>query len=154
MPPLEEVRKYLDYDPETGLFNWIQSPCNGIKEGQPAGCVSLSGYKVIRFNSFLYRANRLAWFWMTGNDPGNSLVDHKDRDRSNDKFSNLRLAQRSQNNTNRSGAGIRQKLSGKWAAAVRHSGKQHYLGCFDCPLLARLAYEEKKRELCGEYSPV
>ena len=93
---------------------------------------------------------------VTGQDPGEFEIDHIDRDKSNNRFSNLRLAERKNNNDNVSGKkGIRFiEDRGKWIAQVRHHGKMIYFGCHDCPLMARLAYIDGKRSLAGEFSPV
>ena len=48
--------------------------------------------------------------------------------------------------TNAKGIVLR-KDTGKWLARVRHSGKQLLIGNYDCPLIARIAYEDKLREL-------
>lgn len=46
-------------------------------------------------------AHRLAWRYVTGDDPGDSQVDHIDLNKTNNAFSNLRLVTSKQNNENR-----------------------------------------------------
>ena len=155
LPPLEEVRKYLDYDPETGDIVWINPTYRLPRSGTAAGSPATSGHIRIRFSGTSYAAHRLAWLLHTGEDPGDMQIDHIDRDRANNRFSNLRLATNKSNTDNQEALGyFFHKRSGKWLAQVTHWGKNIYLGLYDCPLLARLAYEDKKRELCGEFSPV
>lgn len=46
--------------------------------------------------------------------------------------------------------GFRQKPNGRYEATIRESGKHVYLGTYDCPLLARLAYEDAlEKKLSG-----
>jgi hypothetical protein len=154
LPPLEEVRKYLDYDPETGIFTWKISRC-GVTAGDRAGFPSNSRHRSIGVCGSTYLEHRLAWYLVTEQDPAGLHVDHKDRNPSNNRINNLRLATQSQNGKNTLGKGVYyDKHRGKYMASIKHNGKQLTIGRFDCPLIARLAYEDKKRELCGEFSPV
>ncbi len=154
MPP--EIKEYLKYQPNTGELIWIKQPSRGAKVGDIAGTLNKQGYISITFRSKQYRSHRLAYFLHYGVDPNDKEVDHINGDRSDNRISNLRLANRSQNGSNQSQAkGIRyRKAEGKWLAKVVHKGIEYHLGLFDCPLMARLAYVDMKRELCGEYSPV
>ena len=154
LPPLEEVRKYLSYDPESGEFTWLKF--SGSKPpGSAAGSIRNNSYLVIALHGTDYVAHRLAWLLVTGSDPGSLRVDHRDHNGLNNRFDNLRLATAKQNADNQRAKGFSlDKHSGKYHAYVRHHGRLHSLGHHDCPLIARLAYEDKKRELCGEFSPV
>lgn len=60
LPPLAELQKVLYYDPETGVFT---------RNGKLAGHVQ-HGRRKIDFKGKAYFASRLAWLWMTGEDPG------------------------------------------------------------------------------------
>ena len=152
LPPLEEVRKHLDYDPATGNFLWKHSRGRS-PAGSNAGSINDRGYLLIRIDGMKYHAHRLAWLLLTGKDPGQSEVDHINRLRDDNSGTNLRIVDHQCNQNNTTGKGF-YKFRGQYRARVRHDGKEYALGYFDCPLLARLAYEEKKSELCGEYSPV
>src|ERR1700761_4942392 len=93
---VEYLKTLLVYDPSTGLFtNKVQRGIRG-PIGAIAGSYDKDGYVVIQINAKKYRAGRLAWLYMTGRWPRE--VDHKDRDRANDAWLNLRECTRSENN--------------------------------------------------------
>ena len=37
LPPLEELKEFLDYNPDTGIFTWKKQVAPNIKVGQKAG---------------------------------------------------------------------------------------------------------------------
>lgn len=130
------VRELLNYDPKTGIFRW-KVDRQRARAGETAGCICpMYGYTLIGLNYRHYRASRLAWLYMTGSWPG-CLIDHIDRDRSNDAWSNLRQATFKQNNENRqlsskSLSGVKgvawQPSRKKWMAHITHNGKTINLG--------------------------
>ena len=73
----ERLKEVLHYDPETGIFMWLVAPNGRIRVGMEAGS-SHDGYIGIKVDRILYKAHRLAWFYMTGEWPAND-VDHWDR---------------------------------------------------------------------------
>lgn len=88
-------------------------------------------------------------------------VDHKDRNGLNCQKNNLRLATTSQNAANRN------KVSGKssqykgvgflpkrkaWFARVKHEGVQIYLGQFKSEKEAAEKYNQRAREIFGEFA--
>ncbi len=102
------LKELLHYDPKTGLFTWLDvSPNRYAKNGHRAGTVHPSGYLVISINCQRYYGSNLAWFYMTGHWP-KAEIDHKNRNRGDDRFSNLREATAQQNGFNK----VRQNTSG------------------------------------------
>jgi hypothetical protein len=85
-----ELHRILDYDFLTGIFRWKINKQN-IKLGAIAGSKNFRGYIRIGINGKDYRAHRLAWLYMVGEWPSD-ILDHEDRNPSNNKFSNLRLS--------------------------------------------------------------
>ena len=82
------------------------------------------------------------------------IIDHKDRNKLNNKRSNLRIATKSQNNSNinmrsdnTSGfTGVKRAKSGKWVAQITHNKVRLHLGTFDkiCDAIdARISAEIK-----------
>lgn len=84
-------------------------------------------------------------------------VDHMDGNTLNNQRSNLRICTQRQNKQSRrtarqfKGAGLH-KLTGKFAAYLGHSGKRHHLGLFPTIEAAARAYDQKARELFGEFA--
>lgn len=88
------------------------------------------------------------------------FADHKDRDGLNNQRDNLRIADRSQNNSNRICIGSSGYLgvfrsSAKqesWFARIRKRGKITYLGCYVRKEDAALAYNKAAIEIHGEFA--
>lgn len=97
---LENLKRKLSYNPETGLFtrNCLM-PGSGI--GAICGTTKASGYVIVCVDRTLYRAHRLAWFYQYGRWPIGD-VDHINRVRSDNRIANLREASRSDNLCNSS----------------------------------------------------
>lgn len=88
-------------------------------------------------------------------------VDHRDGNGLNNMKENLRVATRSQNNMNRiSRSGTTSIYKGvswnreksKWEAYIRYESKQYKLGYFNDERDAALAYNNKAKELFGEFA--
>lgn len=159
LPDPNLIRSYLSYRPETGEFRWKVNRTSNAKAGSLAGMVNEEGYLAIKVDRVRYLAHRLAWLYVTGSEP-TSEVDHINGIRNDNRFSNLRLASRSQNSwnhkrrkDNRSGLkGVSyHKYRRKWQAGVVCNKVRHYLGLFDSKELAQAAYEAKSRELFGAF---
>ena len=140
LPPLEELKEFLDYNPDTGIFTWIKKPNRRIKVGQVAGKTTPKGYIAICFKRDVYFAHRLAYYMYHGVDPLENLVDHEHKPNSNNEIKNLRLASKSQNGTNRvnlpsnNTSGVIgvcwDKICKKWKALIMINGKAKHLGYF------------------------
>jgi hypothetical protein len=161
LPDAERVRQLFDYDPEAGQLLWKERPAPNTKLGAVAGSVSGSGYVYVNVDKQSYRAHRIIWLWVTGEDPGSDLVDHIDGDRLNNRFANLRRASYSQNGANykkprRNTSGYKgvswSPTHGKWAANIRHQGRLRWLGRFDSTEEAHAAYLKAAAELFGEFA--
>ena len=153
------LRDLMDYDPETGVMT-LKVRRGGCLPGRIVGCRHHSGYTVATIEGKQYRLHRLAWLYVTGEWPIGDL-DHKDRDRSNNKFANLRNATDSQNGAN---TGLLPAnttgLKGvtyvprrrKFQSQIRENKQRRWLGYFDT---AEQAHEAYSRALCafyGEYA--
>lgn len=76
----ERVKEVLHYSPLTGEFWWINPTCNGIKPFTKAGSIDGKGYTRITLHKKDHLAHRLAWLYVYGRPPENSL-DHINGDR-------------------------------------------------------------------------
>jgi hypothetical protein len=150
----------LDYDPFSGNLIWkVNRYC--VRAGDVAGWVnSTTLHRQIRILQQTYCAHRIAWLLMTGAWP-DSEIDHIDGNGVNNRWVNLRLANRSLNGANRgknknNTSGFKgvtwNRRSNKWRAQIWHRGKNHVLGAFDDPKAAHVAYCEAARAFFGEYA--
>ena len=96
-----ELKKILHYNPLTGVFTWLVPLSNQVKVGDVAGTLDNKGYRRIGFGRAYKRAHRLAWFYTHGEWPFDQ-IDHINRDRDDNRISNLRPANNQQNCRNRS----------------------------------------------------
>jgi len=152
------IHDYLEYNPYNGEFLWKTSG-HGHYAGDRAGSIYANGYRYIQLEGLDYRAARLAWFMVNGDDPA-YFVDHINKIRGDDRIENLRLATNSLNqanawwSTNTSGfKGVTwQKSRGQWAAKITVNGKDKFLGRFATRVEAAKAYRNAAVEAWGEFA--
>lgn len=125
------------YDPESGLFTW-KIPRPKCSVGSVVGSPEPRGYWVAKIDYRRYYVHRLVWLYMTGHWPSDE-IDHIDRDKSNNRWQNLREVTTKQNmeNTgkkknNTSGEpGVHwSKTERKWVARICHNYKKITIGYF------------------------
>jgi hypothetical protein len=154
------VRELLRYDPDTGIFRWGPSAYARVR-GKPAGTVSPTvGYRYIRVAGVKIPAARLAWVYMTGENPS-GIVDHISRDKTDDRWINLRLANPTGNNANRKvQANSRSQVkgaqyeprTGRYYSRIKAGGVSRHLGTYETPEEANDAYARAARVAFGEYA--
>jgi hypothetical protein len=139
MIDLEEAKRLLDYDRETGVFRWAVGRGGLARAGSVAGSTDSKGYRQIRIFGRYQLAHRLAWAFVHGSWPG-LHIDHVDRNPQNNAIANLRLCTHAQNHQNTSvrsdsTSGVTGvsyvKRSAKWLAYINREGKRHRLGLFE-----------------------
>jgi len=94
----EHLKSKLHYDPDTGIFRWVNSEAHTKANGSVAGWHSGKGMLRISLNSKNYLLHRLAWFYVHGYWP--KQIDHINGDRGDNRLANLREADNSQNQAN------------------------------------------------------
>jgi hypothetical protein len=154
------LRELLRYNPETGEFRWLKRVNQFARVGRIAGGVNkFGGYLHISVGGRAYLAHQLAWLYMTG-EWCRPMIDHRDGNRLNNRWNNLRRATRSQNNANTprqrnnlsgfKGVGLRSGR--KWRARICKNKRRHTLGTFSTPQAAHAAYVAAARRLFGEFA--
>lgn len=96
----KRLLEQLHYNRHTGVFTWRVNKCRQAKAGKIAGCIDSKGHRQICVDAVQYSAHRLAWFYVKKRWPRRE-IDHKNRRRDDNWFSNLRQATHRQNCKNR-----------------------------------------------------
>jgi hypothetical protein len=133
-----------------GVAYWNKDMATIAKKGDRAGYIQ-NGYPVayITINGICkaLKLHRVHWFKVYGYIPG--LLDHIDRNRSNNRIANLREVAWGENIRNRDPRGTSKyigvywrKDSRKWRASITYNKKKYNLGCYDTEEDAYKAYVE------------
>lgn len=157
------TREYLaslfSYDPETGLITRLVTRGYQALAGDVIDCLHSAGYFHLSLEGKRLLAHRLAYFLHTGDTP--QEVDHKDHDRQNNRFDNLRAATSSLNKcnapmkvTNSSGfKGVwYEKSRNRYTAQFMYQGVNRRLGRFRTAEEAARAYDKAAVEAVGEFA--
>lgn len=165
----DRLKEVLHYDPETGVFTWLSRPeityrvgnWNARWAGKVAGCPMIRGqYWGIGVDSRTHGAHRLAVLYMTGEWPAND-VDHINCDGTDNRWINLRVANRSQNcgnsrkaRNNTSGfKGVSfDRATGMWKATIGKNRKTQNLGRYSTREQAYAVYCRAAALVFGEFA--
>lgn len=141
---LENNLNDLSYDPASGNVYSLS--------GSLLGTPDHNGHLLIRCQTVLYKAHRIAWLLHYGSWP-NGEIDHINGDTSDNRIANLRDVSHQENqknqklrSTNKTGiTGVRpHKYHNQWAAEITVDGKNKYLGLY--PHLFEAACARKSAE--------
>lgn len=106
-PPIAWLRERFEYDPETGIIWHRKRDLFGTRKRADAE-IDKAGYRRTRHSYQNERhapqAHRLAFALITGRWP--TMIDHIDRNRTNNRWSNLRETTAAQNSRNRAACHI------------------------------------------------
>lgn len=155
---LSRLKEVLEYHPKSGIFIWLKQVSNVTKVGHEAGSkCSSTGYIRIQIDGKRYQAHRLAWFYMFEEFP-DSILDHIDNIKTNNKIENLRLTTETDNQHNKpsykntSGfKGISCRKDGKFIASFSHKNKKYYVGIYNSVEEAKPYYISKAKQVMGEF---
>jgi len=126
----KELKEWVSYDPETGLFTAIKkSKRRGVSD--VCGSPTKAGY--LRFNvcGNLYYCHRLVFLYVTGEAPSGE-VDHINHIKDDNRWANLRDVTHQQNHKNKTLSkgnkigcfGVKKpKGENKWVATIYLNGK-------------------------------
>lgn len=178
LPTPEQLRELLRYEPETGKLFWKPRDQHSFSPGntsQEARCSAWNkryankeafatknkfGYFVSAIFDKKCMAHRVAWAIHYGEFPEEE-IDHINRDRGDNRISNLRKASRSENcwNMNKkknSGIALKgayfEEKSGRWMSKICVYGHQKHIGRFDSQEEAHAAYCEAAKKYHGEFA--
>lgn len=157
----KDLETILDYEPLKGRFHWKTKQGSG-RPGRRAGFKEKPGYRRIQINGRAWPESHLVWLIETGHlPPSDKCVDHINRVRSDNRFCNLRLADRAENQANRK-TSTRNKTgfkgihwvrkTKKWKAEIYARGKRYCLGSYSTKEEAGAAYLAAQREHFGEFA--
>lgn len=150
----DRLKKLLHYNTETGIFTRIKEYTTDNSLGSIAGCMDSKGYWKINVDGKSYRAHRLVWLYVFGKFP-EKLIDHINRNKSDNRLINLRMVGYSENNQNhkinkRNTSGVTgvhlHKKSQKWHAMINLDKKPKYIGSFPTIEEAKAAREKAEKE--------
>lgn len=154
------IRDNFSYDDSSGRFTWLISPTMSVKAGDISGYVTRDGYVETRIKYGKYPDHRLVFLWLYGRWPKH-FIDHLDGDRTNNRPSNIRECDDSENQHNRpmqrnnttGYVGVVKAKCG-YEARINLKGKRYYLGTFADPESAYARYLEAKAEMHPFYPTV
>lgn len=147
------VKELFYYSPSTGVLYWREP--DGSFPTRRAG--SACKRSQVMINGKLYLVYRVAWFYCYGTWP--KIIDHINRDPTDNRITNLRPATHSQNLSNtvrkpgKTGIrGVTVEKTGKFRASIRHNRKRIEVGKFDTAAEAKAAWDAIAIELRGEFA--
>lgn len=154
---IDFLKKVIDYNPETGIALWkprndslmgdtnLTQSWNDKFAGKPAGSLSSKGYIIVSFKHNIESGgklckilmHRIAWA-LVHNEWPESMLDHDNGIRHDNRIANLKLSDNSKNGKNsvpRSGSGYKNicwdKTRNKWLVTLKTNGKVTNIGRFE-----------------------
>jgi len=156
----QELKEFLHYDQDTGIFTWIKRAARCIKIGDVAGTKHPDGYVCITLSGKRYLAHRLCWLYVYGEVPENQ-IDHINCIRNDNRICNLRKATKAENSYNQklrknNTSGVKgatwSKKDKKWHAQFNFNNKIIFVGQFKNLQDAKHSIEQARLKYHGEYA--
>jgi len=151
---------YFALDAEQGTLTWKVNIAQRCPIGTIAGNLDSNGYMKVRVLGKHHMQHRLIFAMVNGYFP--AQVDHKDRNKTNNRPANLREATHGQNIQNQNLR--RNNTSGiigvcwvarqrQWKAKIRVNGTEKHLGFFDHKEDAAVVRRNAELFYYGEFAP-
>jgi hypothetical protein len=159
LPPIDEIRRRVHYDPLTGKMTWIRAKANGIKPGTEVGGVNAQGYRSFSYRQHVIKVHRLAFAFTHGRWP-EPYCDHINGNRLDNRACNLRECSPLQSAQNRrlfknSKSGIKgvswDREARKWRARAWMRGRAKLSGRFNRLEDAITFVKQAREQLHGEF---
>lgn len=134
LPSLQMLEEYFTYVPDSGNLVRKKTVNSRAQKGQVVGSRNQDGYLRVKINYVEYMVHRIVWKLVTREDiPPGMILDHIDRDRTNNKIENLRLSNELKNQNNRDptigvsyDSRTNQNLSRRWVVTLRGKKLGYY----------------------------
>jgi len=111
-------------------------PSAKMLAGRVVGCKDNLGYYVTAYKGKAYKVHRIVWLIVYGKWP-NGIIDHINRDPSDNRIENLRDVGHSENQLNRKHSGrvdypgVYVAKNGKYIANIKIQGNHKHLGTYE-----------------------
>ena len=141
LPDVSLLWEWFSFNPLTGQLYWRKTSSNKTPTGSLAGSNG-ARYRYVRLLGHRYLAHRIIYKWVTSSEPG-PLIEHRDDDGFNNRFSNLlNSTQRANMNTRWNGTKgySLTRSSGRYTVRIMFQGQQIYCGTYDTTTEAHAAY--------------
>jgi hypothetical protein len=149
------MRDKFKYDPDTGDIISVETGLSVVQAPEEMA----DAYCSVKFGRTYFMAHRLAWYLQTGSWPPDE-IDHKNRVKSDNRWSNLRDASGGRNVYNRpqlrrekriGGRGI-QPHRGGYIVTFQHQKQRRNFGWFRTKSEAMAAYDREIEKLRGDFA--
>lgn len=145
-----DLRKRFSYDPDTGVLR--RNFTYGVKRG-------VVNFRKVKIDGITILTPRLIWLLVYGYWP-DVLIDHKDRDITNNRINNLREASYEQNAQNKAcknihglkGITFKPGEKSPWMARIQYNGSRITLGHFITKGAAAEAYAKAAEKYFNDFS--
>jgi len=162
LPTAKELNHLFTYDPTSpSSLRWNNPISRQMRRGDVAGAKNSDGYYQVSISCKRYRVHRIIYKMHHDTCIVDSVIDHVNRDRSDNKIDNLRRCTSAENQRNygllerntTGSAGVRKARHGKWHASISVAGKRKHLGYYVKKSDAISARKNAEREFYGEFAP-
>lgn len=157
--PIERLRELVRLDAGTGRIYWLKraNHKSPVTIGDECGCLNHLGYRQARIDGVTFLTHRAVFALQHGRWP-DGMLDHANRDRADNRPTNLREASSSENSVNRpeppnlsTGClGVTYE-KGAYRARIRLHGKKVNLGRFPDMASAKDAYAAASEKHHGQF---